>query len=328
MIGVAVRKKFAIIFPGQGSQHVGLLSGLAKQYPIVKATFDEASTVLGYDLWRLAQEGPAAQLDQTEFTQPTLLAADVACFRCWIASGGSMPDFMAGHSLGEYAALVCAESLAYEQAIELVAKRGRYMQEAVPEGQGAMGAIIGLGSDEIQSLCEQVSFEQGGPVSPANFNSIGQTVIAGQMEAVETALQEAKARGAKLAKRIPVSVPAHCSLMQPAADRLTQDLAGINIKPTRAPILHNTDVSFHEADTISSVLVAQLVNPVRWVETIRFLVEQDVVLFLESGPDNKLAGLNKRITERATTLSLSTPESIAAAMNEVEQRSGNEITNR
>jgi len=323
-----VRKKFAIVFPGQGSQQVGLLSDLAKQYPIVKDTFDEASTVLGYDLWRLAQEGPAAQLDQTEFTQPVLLAADVACFRCWIASGGSMPDFMAGHSLGEYAALVCAESLDYKQAIELVAKRGHYMQEAVPEGQGAMGAIVGLGPDEIQTLCEQVSLAKGAVVSPANFNSIGQTVIAGQMEAVKTALQEAKARGAKLAKRIPVSVPAHCSLMQPAADHLSQDLAKINIKPNRVPVLHNTDVSFHEADSIGSVLVAQLVNPVRWVETIEFLVEQGIVLFLESGPDNKLAGLNKRITDRAATLSLNTKESIAAAMNDIEQRSGNEITNR
>lgn len=304
-------KSFAFIFPGQGSQRVGMLAELAAELPIVKETFQEASIFLGYNLWQLVQEGPKEKLDQTEFTQPALLVADVAIFRCWEGLGGGKPKMMAGHSLGEYVALVCAEALAFEDAVLLVESRGRYMQEAVPLGEGAMGAIIGMSEAEIEIVCERSA--KGEVVRPANLNSPGQTVISGHVNAVNRALVLAKAEGAKMVIRIPVSVPSHCPLMQPAADRLAQDLEKITIASPTIPVIHNTDATFHlKPEEIREVLIQQLVSPVRWVETVQKMVEQGIKLFIECGPDKKLAGLNKSINQYTETLQLRTMKLISA----------------
>lgn len=302
---------FAFVFPGQGSQQVGMLSELAAEQPIVKETFQEASALLGYDLWKLAQEGPKEKLDQTEFTQPALLVAGVAIFRCWEGLGGEKPKMMAGHSLGEYIALVCAEALAFKDAVLLVESRGRYMQEAVPFDEGAMGAIIGMSEAQVEIVCERSA--KGKVVKPANLNSPDQVVISGHTDAVDRTLALAKAEGAKMAIRIPVSIPSHCPLMQPAADRLAQDLEKITIASPAIPVIHNTDVTFHlEPEAIREALIQQLVGPVRWVETIWMMVKQGIKLFMECGPDNKLAGLNKRINQYTETLPLRTMKLISA----------------
>ncbi|ATN73966.1 ACP S-malonyltransferase [Coxiella burnetii] len=306
-------QSFAFVFPGQGSQHLGMLAELGLQQPIVLVTFQQASSALAYDLWALVQHGPQERLDQTQFTQPALLTADVAIFRCWEALGGPKPQVMAGHSLGEYAALVCAGALKFEEAVKLVEKRGQYMQEAVPVGEGAMGAIIGLNEAEIESICENAALGQ--VVQPANLNSTGQTVISGHSEAVDRALNMAKTEGAKIAKRIPVSVPSHCPLMQPAADRLAQDIAKISIDSPKVPVIHNVDVVDHnEANIIRGALIKQLVRPVRWVETIKYIEEQGIKVFMECGPDNKLAGLIKRIDRQSEILPLTTTELILTAI--------------
>ena len=304
-------ESFAFVFPGQGSQQVGMLAKLAAELPIVEETFQEASVLLGYDLWELAQEGPKEKLDQTEFTQPALLVADVAIFRCWEGLGGKKPKVMAGHSLGEYVALVCAEALAFEDAVLLVESRGRYMQKAVPPGEGAMGAIIGMSEVQVESVCERSA--KGNVVKPANLNSPGQTVISGHVDAVDRALALAKVEGARMVIRIPVSAPSHCPLMQSAADRLAQDLEKITITSPAIPVVHNTDVTFHlEPAAIREALIQQLVGPVRWVETIQAMVKQGIKLFIECGPDNKLAGLNKRIDRHTETLPLRTIKLISA----------------
>ena len=300
-----VSESFAFIFPGQGSQQVGMLGELAAEQSIVKETFHEASALLGYDLWKLAQSGPKAKLDQTEFTQSALLVADVAIFRFWESLGGKKPKIMAGHSLGEYAALVCAEALAFEDAVLLVGSRGRYMQEAVPFGGGAMGAIIGMSESQIEIVCERSA--KGEVVRPANLNSSDQVIISGHANAVDRALTLAKAKGAKMAIRIPVSAPSHCSLMQPAADRLAQDLEKITISSPVIPIIHNTDAAFHlKPESICEALIQQLVSPVRWEKTIQVMMKQGINLFIECGPGNKLAGLNKRINRYVETLTLKT----------------------
>lgn len=311
-------ESFAFVFPGQGSQQVGMLTELAAEHPIVKETFKEASIFLGYDLWKLAQEGPKVKLDQTEFTQPALLVAGVAIFRCWEGLGGKKPKIMAGHSLGEYIALVCAEALAFKDAVLLVENRGRYMQEAVPLGKGAMGAIIGMSEAQVKIVCEQSA--KGKVVRPANLNSPGQTVISGHVDAVNRALILAKAEGAKMAIKIPVSVPSHCPLMQPAADRLAQDLEKITIASPVIPVIHNMDVTFHlKSEEIREVLIQQLVSPVRWVETIQAMVKQGIKLFMECGPDNKLARLNKRIDQCTETLPLRTMKLISAIIRRLSQ---------
>ena len=309
-------KSFAFVFPGQGSQHLGMLAELASQQPIVIDTFYQASSLLGYDLWALAQQGPQEKLNQTQFTQPILLAADVAVFRCWEALGGPRPQIMAGHSLGEYAALVCAESLKFEDAIKLVEKRGQYMQNAVPMGKGSMGTIIGLNERKIKSICKKSALGQ--VVRPANLNSTGQTVISGHSEAVDRALNIARMEGAKIAKRIPVSVPSHCSLMQPAADSLAQDISGMLIDIPKILVIHNVDVLEHtEADIIREVLIKQLVKPVRWIETIKYIKKWEIKIFLECGPDSKLAGLIKRIDRQSEILPLTSTKLILTAIKQL-----------
>ena len=309
---------FAFVFPGQGSQHVGMLSELVSQQPLVIETFHKASSILGYDLWKLVQEGPQEKLNQTQFTQPALLTVSVAIFRCWEALEGPRPQAMAGHSLGEYSALICAEALKFEDAIKLVEKRGRYMQEAVPLGMGAMGAIIGLNEQKVKYICEKSAL--GGVVQPANFNSIGQTVISGHSEAVDRALRMAEVEGAKMVKRIPVSIPSHCSLMQSAADRLVQDIALISITTPKIPVIHNVDVAVHEeTDVIRDALIKQLVRPVRWVETIQQLGKEGIKLFIECSPDKKLASLIKRINCQNEILSLTTTELIITTIKRINE---------
>ncbi len=305
-------KKIAFIFPGQGSQAVGMLSAFAANYPIIQETFAEASEALNFDLWQLCQQGPTEQLNQTQHTQPALLAASVGLWRLWRKEGGQLPLFMAGHSLGEYSALVCSASMAFPTAIQLVAERGRLMQEAVPDGVGAMAAIVGLENTTLQELCDSLS--HGQVLSPANYNSVGQTVVAGNSAAVDRLVEQAKQAGAKLAKRIPVSVPSHCALMKPAAARLEQYLTTISLLTPQFPIINNVDVKIEKnPDAIKSALVRQLFSPVRWVEIIQRLQEEQVELFLECGPGKVLSGLNKRITP-IPTLSIQDPETLQQAL--------------
>ncbi len=312
-------KKYAILFPGQGSQSLGMLSELSASESKVKVIFDRASKILGYDLWQLTQAGPLEKLNQTEFTQPALLAADIAVWECWCAKSATTPQVAAGHSLGEYAALVCANALSFEDAIELVAKRGRYMQEAVAKGTGAMAAIIGLENDKINQLCEQAA--QGEVLGPANFNSKGQTVVAGHLAAVERAVTQAKTLGAKLAKLIPVSVPSHCQLMQSAADRLQQDLKNISIQTPEIAVLHNYDVKQHSnPEEIREALVRQLTQPVRWVDTIETLIQTGIHQALECGPGKVLTGLNKRISADIVTHVLNRPESLNIAAETIGEK--------
>lgn len=305
-------KKIAFIFPGQGSQTMGMLAEFAKEYPLIKETFIEASQVLNFDLWKLCQEGPVAALNQTENTQPALLAASVALWRVWLQQRGVKPVFMAGHSLGEYSALVCAGALDFLTAIRLVAERGRLMQAAVPPGAGAMAAIVGLDNDKLKALC--VSLAEGQVLAPANYNSIGQTVVAGDATAVDRLLVHAKQAGAKLAKCIPVSVPSHCALMKPAAEHLAETLQTIPISVPTISVVNNVDVSIEQDPiAIKKALIQQLYNPVRWVEIIQFLEKQSIDEFIECGPGKVLAGLNKRITA-IRTLSIQDPEILQEAL--------------
>ncbi|EKN5139486.1 [acyl-carrier-protein] S-malonyltransferase [Yersinia enterocolitica] len=288
--------KFAMVFPGQGSQSLGMLADLAAQFPIVEETFSEASSVLGYDLWQLVQQGPAEELNKTWQTQPALLTASVAIWRVWQHQGGKLPTMMAGHSLGEYSALVCAGVLDFKQAVRLVELRGKLMQEAVPEGTGDMYAIIGLDNESIAKACEESALGQ--VVSPVNFNSPGQVVIAGNKEAVERAGAACKALGAKRALPLPVSVPSHCALMKPAADKLAVALEEIEFQAPLFPVVNNVDVKTEVSpEAIRSALVRQLYNPVRWTESVEFIAAEGVELLLEVGPGKVLTGLTKRIVD-------------------------------
>lgn len=309
--------KVGFIFPGQGSQSLQMLSALSAQYPIVLETFQAASDVLGYDAWELAQAGPQEQLNQTEYTQPLLLAADVAVWRCFqVAACNIEPVAMAGHSLGEYAALVCAKVLPFEAAVQLVANRGRYMQDAVALGEGAMAAIIGLEDDVVQQVCDEAA--QGQVVSPANFNAIGQVVIAGHLPAVERAVALAKSKGAKLAKMLPVSVPSHCALMRPAAERLAEDLSALTLAPPQLSVIHNVDVAAHrEPADICAVLAEQLYRPVRWVETIQYMASQGVEHLIECGPGKVLSGLVKRISPNVRVYACEQPKQFNVALSTI-----------
>ncbi|CAI1566734.1 malonyl-CoA-(acyl-carrier-protein) transacylase [Serratia proteamaculans] len=307
--------QFAFVFPGQGSQTLGMLADLATQYPIVEATFSEASSVLGYDLWQLVQQGPAEELNKTWQTQPALLAASVAIFRVWQQQGGKAPVIMAGHSLGEYSALVCAGVLDFQAAIRLVELRGKLMQEAVPEGTGAMSAIIGLDNAAIAKACEESA--QGQVVSPVNFNSPGQVVIAGNKEAVERAGAACKAAGAKRALPLPVSVPSHCALMKPAADKLAIALQEITFSAPQVPVVNNVDVRTEtDPEAIRSALVRQLYSPVRWTESVEFMAAQGVTLLLEVGPGKVLTGLTKRIVDTLTAAAVNDAASLTAALEQ------------
>ncbi|CAI2451269.1 Malonyl CoA-acyl carrier protein transacylase [Serratia liquefaciens] len=307
--------QFAFVFPGQGSQSLGMLADLAAQYPIVEATFSEASSVLGYDLWQLVQQGPAEELNKTWQTQPALLAASVAIFRVWQQQGGKMPAIMAGHSLGEYSALVCAGVLDFQAAIRLVELRGKLMQEAVPEGTGAMSAIIGLDNAAIAKACGESA--QGQVVSPVNFNSPGQVVIAGNKEAVERAGAACKAAGAKRALPLPVSVPSHCALMKPAADKLAVALQDITFSAPQVPVVNNVDVRAEsDPEAIRSALVRQLYSPVRWTESVEFMAAQGVTSLLEVGPGKVLTGLTKRIVDTLTAAAVNDAASLTAALEQ------------
>ncbi len=291
--------KHAFVFPGQGSQSVGMLADLSATYPIIKHTFEEASEILGYDLWNLSQEGPEKTLNQTDKTQPALLAGGVSTWRVWQEQGGSAPVFMAGHSFGEYSALVCAGALEFKDAASLAQDRGRFMQAAVPEGEGAMAAILGLTDEKMIDICAEVAQNQ--VVSAVNFNAPGQIVIAGHTAAVKRAIEQAKAAKAKRAILLQVSVPAHSRLMQPAAEKMAERLTAVTITTPTIPVIHNVDVSVKtEPADIRTALTAQLYNPVRWVETIEKIVAEGVTMLFECGPKKVLTGLNKRIARTAT----------------------------
>ncbi len=306
-------KKIAFVFPGQGSQSVGMLAELAAIYPIVQQTFQEASSVLGYDLWKLAQEGPVEKLNQTEFAQPALLAAGVAVWRVWLENKGPLPTLLAGHSLGEYTALVCAGAIDFYDAIKLVQERGQVMQNAVPIGKGAMAAIVGLDESGVLEICRKAA--QNEILAPANYNSIGQIVLSGEVNAVTRAVDLAKVAGAKIAKLLPVTVPSHCELMKSAAVNFKSRLSQVAIKKPDIPILHNFDVKSHsEPEDIRNMLVEQLYNTVKWTQTIKLMAEQGINCIFECGPGKVLSGLNKRIVSDIVVEFLGMPANLEAAI--------------
>lgn len=304
----------AFVFPGQGSQAVGMLAGLAESHPEVEATFGSASEVLGYDLWDLVRHGPAERLNQTVHTQPAMLAAGVAAWRVWCGQTQARPGWLAGHSLGEYTALVCAGAMDFQAAVLLVAERARLMQEAVPADVGAMAAILGLDDAEVVEVCARASGD-GEIVTAANFNDPKQIVIAGHKAAVMRAVDLAKEAGAKRAVVLPVSVPSHCPLMQAAAERFAATLETTAIVPPTLAVVHNVDVATHpEPAAIRAALARQLHGAVRWADSIRHMSQQGVDRFVECGPGKVLAGLNKRIVPEAKTENLFDPASLAKAL--------------
>lgn len=290
--------KYAFVFPGQGSQSLGMLADLAVNHPVVNEVFTEASTVLGYDLWDVVQNGPETRLNQTDVTQPAMLAAGIAVYRALQqAKPGLVPVVMAGHSLGEYTALVASGVMTLAQGIELVAERGRLMQTAVAPGEGAMAAVLGLEDDQVVALCAQSA--QGGVVEAVNFNSPGQVVIAGDAQAVQRAMTLAEEMGAKKVVPLSVSVPSHCALMKPAAEALKQKLDSMTFAMPSVPVLHNVNVaSYNDATQIKQALVEQLYRPVQWVKTIETMKEQGIEKLYELGPGKVLTGLNRRIDRR------------------------------
>ena len=309
--------KFAIAFPGQGSQSVGMLAEIASVYPVVKATFDEASQVLGYDLFTLVMEGPAEELNKTWRTQPALLTSSVALWRVWQELGAPAPAVMAGHSLGEYSALVCSGAMAFTDAVKLVELRGLAMQEAVPEGVGAMAAIIGLDNESIAANCEKAA--QGQVVSPVNFNSPGQVVIAGHKEAVERANVLMKESGAKRALPLPVSVPSHCALMHPAAEKLAAALQLVEIQNPSIPVINNVDVTAEtDAARIKDALVRQLFSPVRWTEIVENMANTGIEFEVEMGPGKVLSGLAKRIDKRVDGAAINDTASLQEILAELQ----------
>lgn len=306
----------AFVFPGQGSQSIGMLAELAAEQSTVQSTFAEASEALGYDLWQLVQQGPESELNNTTRTQPALLASSVATWRVWNELSKTQPVIMAGHSLGEYSALVCSGGLNFIDAIQLVADRGAYMQDAVPAGTGSMAAVLGLEDGQIEDVCVQAA--QGQIVSAANYNSSGQVVVAGHKEAVERAVELAKAAGAKRSVILPVSVPSHCALMQKAADKFAQRLDNIEFDQPNIPVLQNVDAM--ERSDISEIKLAlqdQLCQPVRWVETIQTMVSMDVCTIIECGPGKVLSGLIKRIDRSLNILPVFDPASLGKALTEL-----------
>lgn len=306
---------FAFVMPGQGSQSLGMMAAYGDE-PVIRDTFREASDALGRDLWRLVCEGPAEALAQTVNTQPLMLAADIAVWRLWLQRGGPRPAYLAGHSLGEYAALVAAEAIAFHEAVPLVELRAKAMQEAVPIGAGAMAAILGLAADEITACCRQAA--QGEVVEPVNFNAPEQTVIAGHAAAVERAMAACKAAGAKRAVALPVSAPFHSSLMTPAAERLGEALAKVTVKAPSIPVIHNVDVRSHaDPAAIKTALVRQAASPVRWVETIQALAAHGVTHVYECGPGKVLAGLTKRCVASLAGGALADRISLEAALAEI-----------
>ena len=301
---------FAFFFPGQGSQSLGMMNGF-ENFAVVKNTFDEASAVLGQDLWAMINGEDAAPINETINTQPIMLTAGIATYRAYLEAGGKAPSVVAGHSLGEYTALVVAGALDFADAVKLVRLRAELMQNAVPQGEGAMAAILGLDDDVVRQVCYDAA--QGDVVEAVNFNSPGQVVIAGSTAAVERAMQLAKEQGAKRALPLPVSVPSHCSLMKPAADQLATALQNITLHIPQIRVIHNADVAaYHDAEQIKDALVRQLYCPVRWTETINTLVSEGITESAECGPGKVLAGLAKRINKAANCSALTNAEQVSA----------------
>ena len=302
----------AFVFPGQGSQSLGMLAELGAQHALVRDTFAEASSALGYDLWALVQEGPEERLNQTDKTQPAILTASIALWRLWQAEGGAAPAYVAGHSLGEYSALVAAGSLGFAEAVKLVERRGQLMQEAVPAGTGGMAAILGLEDADVLAACAEAA--QGEVVSAVNFNAPGQVVIAGAAAAVERAIEACKARGAKRAVALPVSVPSHCALMRPAAERFAEAVEAIAWQTPQIALVQNVSAQVPaDLATLKRDLLAQLYSPVRWVETVQLLATKGVSDLVECGPGKVLAGLNKRCAKGVNTHNLDSADAFAAA---------------
>ncbi len=322
MNDISSKQALGFVFPGQGSQSIGMMGALAAEYPQVRARYATASEVLGFDLWRLVEQGPEEELNLTQNTQPALLAASVATWDIWCAEGGPRPALMAGHSFGEYSALVCAGALDFATAVALVAERGRLMQSAVPAGEGSMAAILGLDLESVQAICGEASSTDG-VCTCANLNAPGQGVIAGATAAVDRACALAKARGAKKAIKLAVSVPAHCALMQPAADGLATRLAEVEFSAPGVKVLHNADVENHtDGATIRAALVAQMCRPVRWVETIERFAQEGVTHIAECGPGKVLGALIKRIDKNVENVALGDP----AALREFATLARNELS--
>lgn len=303
----------AFVFPGQGSQQVGMLRELADRYSVVRTTFDEASDALDFDLWKLTQEGSAEALNATATTQPALLTASVAIWRVWQELEGPRPAVMAGHSLGEYSAMVCAGALGFADGVRLVRLRGEYMQAAVAEGDGAMAAILGLEDAKVEAICAEAA--QGDVVAAVNYNSPGQVVIAGAKAAVERAMALCSEAGAKRAIPLPVSVPSHCALMKPAAEKLAAAIDGIALKSTRYSVIQNVDAEAHtDVETLKARLVEQLFSPVRWSTSVSRMADQGVTTLVECGPGKVLTGLAKRIDRRLKGVAVNDPDSLSAAL--------------
>lgn len=297
--------KFACVFPGQGSQSIGMMKGYA-DFPVVRETFAEASSVLGQDFWAMVNDGSSDELNLTVNTQPLMLMAGIAVYRAWQSLGNVNPVIMAGHSLGEYTALVASGALAFSDALPLVRFRAEVMQQAVPEGTGAMAAILGLDDEVVEALCGEITHSSSGELlEPANFNSPGQIVIAGHKNAVLRGMELARSKGAKRALMLPVSIPSHCSLMSQAADKLQQRLEPLMLEPPETPLLHNADAQRHEdTEGIKRILIRQLCSPVRWTETVRSFASAGVTHVVECGPGKVLSGLNKRIDANLQSLAL------------------------
>ena len=305
--------KTAFLFPGQGSQSVGMMSALAEDFGLVQDTFEEASTALGYDLWAISTDGPLEELNKTEITQPAMLVSGIATWRIWQQQGGAQPDYFAGHSLGEYAALVAAGVIQFSDAVSIVAERGRLMQHATPAGSGAMAAVLGVADDVLRDLCEQVA--NGEVVACANYNAPGQVVISGDSSAVERVGDMAKQAGARRVLPLPVSVPSHCLLMKPAAIELQKLLLATHFADASIPVIQNADVcAYQDAEQVREALARQLWQPVRWTETIASLLDSGVDRFVECGPGKVLAGLNRRITKGTSVFALTGQDAINQAM--------------
>ncbi len=308
-------RKIAFVFPGQGSQKVGMLAPAHERFESVRDTFAEASQVLGYDMWDLVQNGSQEALNLTETTQPVLLTSSVALWRAWLEQGGPLPAMMAGHSLGEFSALVCAGALAFTDAVELVRQRGAFMQTAVPVGQGAMAAIIGLDDDAINAICEQAAAATGQVVAAVNFNSPGQVVIAGHSGAVEQAIEALKAAGAKRALPLPVSAPFHTTLMKPAGERLAEVMAGLSFSEPGIPVVHNVHAATEsDPDKIRALLVEQIYSPVQWTRCVETMAAAGIADMVECGPGKVLGGLTRRIDKSLQSYSLEEPDDLVATL--------------
>lgn len=309
-----IDQKLAFVFPGQGSQSVGMLAPLADEYSSIQQLFSRASDVLGYDLWALAQSGPQEQLNLTEQTQPLLLTSSVAIWQVWQSLGGSVPALMAGHSLGEYSALVCSGVIDFDAAVSLVRDRGKFMQQAVPQGVGAMSAVLGLDDEVIVSICQDVSVD-GNVVEAVNFNSPGQVVVAGSADAVSKAADLLKEAGAKRVAPLPVSAPFHTSLMKPAAEQLAVAIAKVEFHAPTIPIVHNVHASIEsDPGKIRQLMVEQTASPVRWTQSIEFMVARGVGRVVECGPGKVLSGLCRRIHKPLSASAIETPDALQATL--------------